>query len=187
VSGTLAGTNETESPVAETGTLAVNDTLPVKPMLSSVTLEVAEPPATKFDGVTGPAEIEKSGSTITLIDAEDERDGLVPVTVIRYDPDGVLLVVVMVIVEVPCPPGDNVRLVGLRIPNGPSDVAGGEDRLTDPEKPRLLTVIVDVADPPATNRVRAFGEAVTVKPEPTVTVIWEVCTSDPTVPVTNTL
>jgi hypothetical protein len=139
-------------------------------MLPKVTVEVAEPPATKFEGVSGPAEIEKSGSTITLIDAEFDKDPLVPVTVIRYDPDGVFPVVVMVIVDVPCPPGDNVTLVGLRFPKGPSDVAGGAAKLIVPEKPRLLTVIVDVADPPATNRVSAFGEAVTVNPRPTVTV-----------------
>jgi hypothetical protein len=170
VSGTLEGTNETERPVAEVGTVPVKDTLPVKPMLPSVTVEVAEPPATKFEGVIGPAENEKSGSTITLIDAEDDKDPLVPVTVIRYDPDGVLLLVDMVMVALLCPPGASVMLVGLSAPKGPSDVAGGAAKLTVPEKPRLPTVIVDVADPPATNRVSALGEAVTVNPSPTVTV-----------------
>lgn len=94
-----------------------------------------------------------------------------------------MLVVVIVIVEVLCPPGVRVTLVGLRAAKGPSAVAGGAARLTVPEKPRLVTVSVDVADPPATNRLRALGDATSVKPCPTFTVIWTLCTIEPTVPV----
>jgi len=75
-----------------------------------------------------------------------------------------LLVVVIVIVEVPCPPGVSVISVGLSAAKGPSAEAGGAERVTVPEKPRLVTTIVDVAEPPAMNRASIFGEAIRVKP-----------------------
>jgi hypothetical protein len=54
--------------------------------------------------------------------------------------------------------------VGLNAAKGPSADAGGAERVTVPEKPRLVTTIVDVAEPPAMNRARTFGEAIKVKP-----------------------
>jgi len=54
--------------------------------------------------------------------------------------------------------------VGLSAAKGPSADAGGAERVTVPEKPRLVTTIVDVAEPPAMNRARTFGEAIKVKP-----------------------
>ena len=79
---TLDGTNETESPIADTGTVPVNDTLPANPILPMVTVVVAGLPATKFAGVTGPADMEKSGSTITVMNADRDKDPLAPDTVI---------------------------------------------------------------------------------------------------------
>lgn len=75
-----------------------------------------------------------------------------------------MLVVVIVIVEVPCPPGVSGISEGLSAAKGPSADAGGAERVTVPEKPRLVTTIVDVAEPPAMNRASTFGEAIRVKP-----------------------
>lgn len=64
----------------------------------------------------------------------------------------------------PDPPGVRVRSVGLNAAKGPSADGGGADSVTVPEKPRLVTTIVDVAEPPAKNRARTFGEALIEKP-----------------------
>jgi hypothetical protein len=70
----------------------------------------------------------------------------------------------MVIVDVPCPPGFRGTLAGLKAAKGPSADGGGAVSATEPEKPRLVTKIVDVADPPATNRDKILGEALSEKP-----------------------
>jgi hypothetical protein len=54
--------------------------------------------------------------------------------------------------------------MGLNVAKGPSADGGGADNVTVPEKPRLVTTIVDVAEPPAKNRARTFGEALIEKP-----------------------
>jgi hypothetical protein len=85
-------------------------------------------------------------------------------------PAGVEAVVVRVRDEVALDPGVRLTLVGLRVAVRP--VALGEiaaDRLTDPVSPRLLTVMVEVAEPPARTDA-VVGLAVTVKSEVTVSV-----------------
>lgn len=71
---------------------------------------------------------------------------------------------VMVMVDVPNCPGVNETSVGLKAAKGPSVAGGGAVSVTVPEKPRLVTKIVDVAEPPATKRARTLGEAVIEKP-----------------------
>ncbi len=56
--------------------------LPVKPRLPRVTVDVADPPATKLEGVAAPALMVKSGVTVTLTVVEwDGTPVPVPVTV----------------------------------------------------------------------------------------------------------
>ena len=76
----------------------------------------------------------------------------------------------MVRVEVAEEPGVRLTLVGLGVAARP--VAVGEIEVvrdTLPVNPRLPTVIVDVAEPPA-RKVAVVGLAVTVKSEVTVSV-----------------
>ncbi len=76
----------------------------------------------------------------------------------------------MVSVDVAEEPGVRLTLVGTNVNVIP--VAAGEtvaDSATVPVKPRLLAVIVEVADPPARN-VALVGLAATVKSEVTVRV-----------------
>ncbi len=85
-------------------------------------------------------------------------------------PAGVDAVVVMVRVEVELEPGVRLAVVGLTATANP--VAVGEtaaDRVTVPVKPRLPTVIVDVAELPARTDA-VVGLAVTVKSDVTVRV-----------------
>ena len=53
-------------PVAAGETVADNATLPVKPRLLAVIVEVADPPAVKLAGVAAPAETVKSPTTVML-------------------------------------------------------------------------------------------------------------------------
>ncbi len=53
-------------PVAAGDTVAESATLPVKPKLLTVIVEVAEPPAVKLGGVAAPAATVKSPTTVTL-------------------------------------------------------------------------------------------------------------------------
>jgi len=53
-------------PVAAGATVADNATLPVKPRLLAVMVEVVDPPAVKLAGVAAPAAIEKSPTTVTV-------------------------------------------------------------------------------------------------------------------------
>ena len=85
-------------------------------------------------------------------------------------PAGVDAVVVIVRVEVLLEPGVRLALVGLTATVRP--VAVGDtaaDRVTLPVNPRLPTVIVEVAEPPA-RTVAVVGLAATVKSLVTVTV-----------------
>ena len=83
---------------------------------------------------------------------------LVPATVTVYVPAGVEAVVAIVNVEVAVEPGVRLTLVGANVNVMP--VAAGAtvaDSAMLPVKPRLLTVIVEVAEPPA---VKLAGDAV---------------------------
>jgi hypothetical protein len=63
---TLVGANVKVIPVATGDTVADNATLPVKPRLLAVIVEVADPPAVKLAGVAALAEIVKSPTTVTV-------------------------------------------------------------------------------------------------------------------------
>ncbi len=52
-------------PVTGVAVEAANVMLPVNPRLPNVIVEVAEPPATKLEGVAAPAAMVKSGVTVT--------------------------------------------------------------------------------------------------------------------------
>ncbi len=86
-------------------------------------------------------------------------------------PAGVEAVVAIVRVEVPEDPGVRLMLVGLKVKVIP--VAAGEtvaDNATLPVKPRLLAVIVEVADPPAVKLAGVAAPAVIEKSPTTITV-----------------
>jgi hypothetical protein len=61
----LVGANVKVIPVAEGDTVADSATLPVKPRLLAVMVEVADCPAVKLAGVAAPAAIVKSPTTVT--------------------------------------------------------------------------------------------------------------------------
>jgi len=77
----LVGANVNVIPVAAGATVADRATLPVKPRLLEVTVEVAEPPATKLAGVAAPTATVKSPTTVTVTVAVCVIAPLVPVTV----------------------------------------------------------------------------------------------------------
>ena len=62
----LVGANVKVMPVAVGATVADSATLPVKPRLLAVIVEVAELPATKLAGVAAPAVIVKSAVTVRV-------------------------------------------------------------------------------------------------------------------------
>jgi hypothetical protein len=78
----LVGANVKVIPVAAGATVADSATLPVKPRLLAVIVEVAEPPAVKLAGDATLAAIVKSPTTVTLTVAVRVVAPLVPVTVI---------------------------------------------------------------------------------------------------------
>lgn len=93
----------------------------------------------------------------------------------------------IVSVEVALAPGVRLTLVGLRLAVSP--VAVGEavaDSDTLPVNPRLPTVIVDVADPPA-RTLAVVGLAAIVKSEVTVRATVPELVVVPLVPVTVTV
>jgi hypothetical protein len=147
---TLVGTKVNVIPVAAGETVADSATLPVNPRLLTVIVEVAEPPAVKLAGVAAPALTVKSPTTVTVTVPVWESVPLTPVTVTVYVPAAVDAVVAMVRVEVPVEPGVKLTLVGTKVNVIP--LATGEtvaDSATLPVNPRLLKVIVEVAEPPA--------------------------------------
>ncbi len=94
----------------------------------------------------------------------------------------------IVSVEVPDDPGVRLILVGANVKVMP--VAAGDtvaDRATLPVNPRLLAVMVDVADPPATKLAGVAAPAVIEKSPTTVTATVAVCEIAPLVPVTVTV
>ena len=73
--------NATEDPAADAGTRAENATLPERPMLERVSVEPAEPPAPKMEGVGAEAAIEKSGCTVNCTIVVSTCEPLVAITV----------------------------------------------------------------------------------------------------------
>jgi len=78
----LVGANVKVMPVAAGDTVADRATLPVKPRLDAVIVDVAELPAVKLAGVATPAVIVKFAVTVRVTVAVWLRAPLVPVTVI---------------------------------------------------------------------------------------------------------
>jgi hypothetical protein len=81
----------------------------------------------------------------------------------------------MVSIEVPVEPGVRLMLVGANVNAIP--VAAGEtvaDRATLPVNPRLLAVMVEVAEPPAVKLVGVAAPATIVKSPTTVIATFEV-------------
>jgi hypothetical protein len=84
---------------------------------------------------------------VTVTVAVCDKVPLAPVTVTVYVPAGVEAVVAIVSVDVAVEPGVRLTLVGTNVNVIP--VAAGDtvaDNATLPVKPRLLAVIVEVAD-----------------------------------------
>ena len=63
---TLVGAKVKVIPVAAGATVAERATLPVRPLLVRVIVEVVEPPAVKLGGVAAPAAIVKSAVTVSV-------------------------------------------------------------------------------------------------------------------------
>jgi hypothetical protein len=144
---------ETVKSVAEGDPAAVRLTDPVSPRLEIVTAEEAELPDTILDGLGETAVMVKSGTSVIMTDGAfvREKDPLTPLIVTVYDPEGVKAEVEIVKVSVPVDPGVRSTDDALRAAVSPD--AWGETeaaRLTVPVKPRLLTLIADVAWPPLT-------------------------------------
>ncbi len=175
--GIVLGLNEVVRPVAEGGTDAVSPTVPAKPALLRVMVEVAELPATKLAGLAVLAVTVKSAVTVTDTLAMWDREPLVPVTVTVYVPAAVEVVVEIVRMDVPVPPG--VKLMVATLSEAARPVAEGETDAVRPtlaSRPRLLRVMVEVAEPPAMKLLGLAGLAEMVKSGVTVTVrmaVWD--------------
>jgi hypothetical protein len=85
---------------------------------------------------------------------------LFAVTVITYDPDGVVEAVDTVRVEVPIPPAERVIVVGLKDDDGPLGETPLEMLTVPVNPPRLVRLTVEVVDVPGVN-ARPFGFAET--------------------------
>jgi hypothetical protein len=85
---------------------------------------------------------------------------LLAVTVITYDPVGVVDDVETVRVEVPVPPAERVTVAGLKDADGPFGETALEMLTVPVNPPRLVRLIVEVADVPGV-RARPFGLAET--------------------------
>ncbi len=151
---TLVGLGLAEQPVG--APVVVNETIPVKPFTPvTVMVEVPEEPADKLIEV-GLAVTVKS-VTVTETVAVLDLVPLVPVTVTVK-----VAALEQLTVSVEMPDVPRLTLVGLSVALQPAG-APVTVRLTIPVKPlTLVTVIVDVAEEPAT-KVSEVGLAVTVK------------------------
>ena len=85
---------------------------------------------------------------------------LFAVTVITYDPDGVVEVVDTVRGEVPVPPAERVTVAGLKDADGPLGETTVEMLTVPVNPPRLVRLIAEVADVPGV-KARPFGLAET--------------------------
>lgn len=168
----LVGLNVNVMPVAAGDTVAESATLPVKPRLLDVIVEVADCPEVIVLGLAALAASVKSPAIVIEMVAVWDTVPVVPVTVTVYDPAGVAAVVEMVRVDVPVDPAVRLILVGLNVKVIP--VAAGDtaaDSATLPVNPRLLAAIVGVADPPAVNCAGDAALAESVKSLVTVNVM----------------
>ena len=122
----------------------------------------------------------------TFIVTECESDPLAPVTVIVYEPTGVLCNALTLSVDVPWPPDVKVIDELLKDVFGPDVGETVAERLTVPVNPfRLVTVIRLVPDVPR-GRLRDDG-LIEIGKSDTMTRIETECASDPLVPVTATV
>jgi hypothetical protein len=77
----LVGANVKVMPVAAGDTVADSASLPVKPRLFAVIVDVADPPAVKLAGVAALADSVKSDVTVTVTGAVWDIVPLAPITV----------------------------------------------------------------------------------------------------------
>jgi hypothetical protein len=133
--------------VSPEGTLSLSITLPVNPVLVSVTFARADPPASKVEGVRRFPLIVKFAPTVTSMSAECTSFPLVPVIVTLYRPAGTFDVAVRVRRVVLVPPADSLTDDGVNNAvgtSGPAPTLDGtieEVMLTGPVKPVLFRPI----------------------------------------------
>jgi hypothetical protein len=165
--------------------LAVIEILPENPR-TLVTVIVAVPV------LPGRMGIELGATTmVKLVKLKDTRTWwesrlLVPVIVMLYLPGGVNVVVEIVMMEVDDLPGVKVWLEGVKDTEGPLATLGeiAQDMVTVPGKPpRLVRVIVEVAEEPAGKDGGMTGPAEMLKSD-TATTKVTVCVTLPLIPVT---
>ena len=122
----------------------------------------------------------------TVIVTECESDPLVPVTVIVYEPIGVLCNALTLSVDVPWAPDVRVTEELLNEVLGPEVDETVAERLMVPVNPfRLVTVIRLLPDVPR-GRLRDDG-LIEIEKSDTMTRMEMECVSDPLVPVTITV
>ena len=122
----------------------------------------------------------------TVIVTECESNPLAPVTVIVYEPIGVLCNALTLSVDVPWPPDVRVTDELLNDVLGPDVGETVAERLMVPVNPfRLVTVIRLLPDVPR-GRLRDDG-LIEIEKSDTMTRIETECASDPLVPVTVTV
>ena len=130
--------------------VAFSETLPEKPVLFKLMVEVANPPATVLR-LAGLAETVKSGVMVTVTMVEFVTDPLIAVMFTAYFPEGVDAVVPILNAEVAVPPAINET--GLVVKEKVTPGIGVEvvaESVTLPEKLLiLLSVTSDVSDVPA--------------------------------------
>ena len=152
VRGRVVGLKDTERPVALGVTDELMVTVPVRPMLATVIVEVAEFPATKLPGFGVVEVIVRSAVTVIERIEVWVIEPKLAVTVTEYVADGVDAVVVIASVDVPEAPGFRETPVGVNekvILGSVGELVAF--RLIVPVRPRLLRVTVELADLPATN------------------------------------
>ncbi len=134
------------------GTLSLNIALPVNPVLVSVTLATADPPASRVEGVRKFSLIVKFAPVVTRISAECTSFPFVPVIVTLYRPAGTLAGAVNVRSVVLIPPADSLTIKGVNVAvgtAGPAPMLEGTieaDMLTGPVKPVLFRPIVMITE-----------------------------------------
>ncbi len=87
--------------------MALRETMPVKPVLLTKILAVADPPASKLAGEPAAAVMVKLAPTLMTTSVERMSKPLAPVTVILYEPAVTDEVTETVIVEVPEEPAES--------------------------------------------------------------------------------
>jgi hypothetical protein len=180
----LIGLREQVRPI---GTASVRLTVPAKPLIATIVIvEFANRFASTVELVGVAVTPKSTPVTVTVVDAEDEVEAAVPVTIIAPLP--VWGPAVTVRVAFWLPPAVRTTLVGLtwavmqvQLP-GPGEVA----RLTVPvNPPALVTVIVELVDEPAWT-IRVGGVALMVKPR-TIATTFTCLALTPVPPVTVTV